>query len=144
MCVQSCARLFVINRAGRRRQRRRATYQRYLWNVLSWRGASARCDPSRTACSCPRRASSSEREDDNMARQRARVRTCGLWLPKMKAQVWNRNARMQQKWKRGRRASRFHRARINICRHGTIRRSINHSTSRLTFHTRYYIGRNID
>lgn len=37
----------------------RLAYQRYLWNVPSWRGASARCDPSRTVCSCPRHASSS-------------------------------------------------------------------------------------
>lgn len=34
-------------------------YQRCLWNVLSWRGASARCDPSRTVGSCPTRVSSS-------------------------------------------------------------------------------------
>lgn len=40
-------------------------YQRYLWNVLSLRGASARCDPSHTVCSCPRHASSSEKKKDN-------------------------------------------------------------------------------
>lgn len=44
-------------------------YQRCLWNVLSWRGASTRCDPSRIVCSCPRRASSSERQDHSIALQ---------------------------------------------------------------------------
>lgn len=40
-------------------------YRRYLWNVPSWRGASARCDPSRTVCSCPRHASSSGKENSS-------------------------------------------------------------------------------
>lgn len=57
-CVQAC------QRSANGWKGFRWAYQRYLWNVPSWRGASARCDPSRTVCSCPRRASSSGRQEE--------------------------------------------------------------------------------
>lgn len=50
------------HRRQREKRRVRLAYRRYLWNVLSWRGASAHCDPSRTVCSCPTHASSSEKQ----------------------------------------------------------------------------------
>lgn len=53
-------------------------YQRYLWNVLSLRGASARCDPSRTVCSCPRHASSSEKKKRQQNRSLEAVNSADL------------------------------------------------------------------
>lgn len=58
-------------------------YQRYWWNVLSWQAASARCDPSRTVCSCPMRASSSERKTMKWLIKRQ------AWLHSYKSCSWD-------------------------------------------------------
>lgn len=68
----------------------RLAYQRYLWNVPSWRGASAHCDPSHTVCSCPRHASSSERQEHEelvFAAALAKYHKGKIWLLKIKGRV---------------------------------------------------------
>lgn len=108
-CVCSHACLFVSVGTSSGESAARLTYQRYWWNVPSWRGASARCDPSCTVCSCPRRASSSVREDHNMVLQ---------WVSRIsstdEAEMWKANAITQKGGNR-----------ISV---DTEQQSINHST----------------